>query len=239
MNKKARFFLISTLLLSLVIIQVACNPSPPSSSIGFTPTPAITPTLSPSIIANIDSALHNAIQGSIVYNTPDALQFDQTVDILLSISPSTSTGDLQKLIQQQNQSLKGELVITPLMKAELRSEDAQAFTIQAFHDTPEQVIIAGEPTEWRWSITAKRPGDQVLTLTVYRQVEYNDQMYWRMIQNYQNSIHVTITAQQRLLNFDWKWLAGILLTALLIPAIWRLVDRGKKKKKTVQRRKSK
>jgi hypothetical protein len=64
-------------------------------------------------------------------------------------------------------------------------------------------------------------------------------MYWRMVEIYENNIQVSISARQRFVNFDWKWLVGILLTAMLIPAFWRLIDRGKKKKKTTRRRKSK
>jgi hypothetical protein len=124
------------------------------------------------------------------------------------------------------------------MKAELRAEDMQAFAIQAFHDLPEQVVLTDVPTEWRWSVTAKKAGDQVITLTLYRQIKYNDQLYWRMAGTYQNKVHISISPGQRLLKFDWKWLVGILLTAILIPALWRLIDRSRKKKKTAHRHKA-
>jgi hypothetical protein len=239
MNKKAFFGLISFLLLGLVIIQAACNQSLSSSGAGPTPTPVFTPTLAPAIIAGIDTALQNAVKGHVVYAVPAAMQYEQTAEVQLTLSPIITGEDLKKQIFRQSLALTGDLEITPLMKAELMSADMQAFTIQPFHDSAEQVIIAGEPTQWRWSVTARKPGDQVLTLTLYRQIQYNGQMYWRMVETYENNIQVSISARQRFVNFDWKWLAGILLTAMFIPAFWRLIDREKKKKKTARRCKSK
>jgi hypothetical protein len=158
------------------------------------------------------------------------MQLDQTVDIQLLLSPSASPDDLKKQIVEAGQVTEAELQITPLMKAELISDDPQAFGIQAFQDNPEQVVVTDAPTQWRWSITAKKSGDQVLALTLYRQVQYNGQVYWRMLDTYKNIIHITVSAKQQLLQFDWKWLVGILLTAILIPALWRFVDQRNKKK---------
>jgi hypothetical protein len=66
-------------------------------------------------------------------------------------------------------------------------------------------------------------------LTLFRQVQYNGQAYWRMLETYKNKIHISVSMEQRLRGFDWYWLAGILLTTLLIPAIWRFIDRRNKK----------
>ena len=211
--------IIPALVVSLVFILSACGsavipPSTPASA-GLT---------------SIDNILQSAVTGHIAYNAPAAMQLDQTVDIQLLLSPSTSPDDLKKQIVEAGQVTEAELQITPLMKAELISDDPQAFGIQAFQDNPEQVVVTDAPTQWRWSITAKKSGDQVLALTLYRQVQYNGQVYWRMLDTYKNIIHITVSAKQQLLQFDWKWLVGILLTAILIPALWRFVDQRNKKK---------
>ena len=70
----------------------------------------------------------------------------------------------------------------------------------------------------------------MLELTLYRQIQYDGQAYWRMVETYKNTIHITVSAKQQLLQFDWKWLVGILLTAILVPALWRFIDLRKKKK---------
>lgn len=220
MVKKANLVWIILIIVGLVFILSACHgivatPSNPASA-GFT---------------SIDNILQNSVTGHIAYNAPTALQLDQTVDIQLLLSPSASADDLKKQIVEAGQVTAAELQITPLMKAELISDDPQAFGIHAFQDKQEQVILSDSPTQWRWSITADKPGDQVLVLTLFRQIQYNGQTYWRMVETYKNTIHVTVSPKQQLLQFDWKWLAGILLTAILIPAFWRLIDRGKKRKK--------
>jgi hypothetical protein len=47
--------------------------------------------------------------------------------------------------------------------------------------------------------------------------------------SYENTVAVNVTLAQRLAHFDWKWLVGILLTGMLIPAIWRFIDRRQKR----------
>ncbi len=42
---------------------------------------------------------------------------------------------------------EAELQVTPLMKAELVSNDPQAFSILAFQDAPEQVVVTEAPTQ--------------------------------------------------------------------------------------------
>ena len=66
---------------------------------------------------------------------------------------------------------------------------------------------------------------------MYRQVQYDCQSYWRMVETYKNAIHITISTKQFFLQFDWEWrVNGILLTAILIPALWRYIARRQKKK---------
>jgi hypothetical protein len=218
MVKKANLVLFTLTLFGMGFILVACGSAIPTS-------------LAPasSGLDSIDNFLQNAVMGHIAYNAPTTMQLDQTVDIQLLLSPSASPEDLKKQIVEAGQVTAAELQVTPLMKAELISDDPQSFTIQAFHDNAEQVVLTDAPTEWRWSITAKKSGDQVLTLTLFRQIQYDGQTYWRMLETYKNKIHISVSLEQQLRKFDWYWLAGILLTTLLIPAIWRFIDRRNKK----------
>jgi len=226
LNKKVLLVLINLLISILLIFQAACN--------GITPAPTFPP-IAPPGLSGIGNILQNALKGRIAYNAPAAMQLDQTLDIQLLLSPSLGEEELKQKIVEMGQIMEAEIQITPLMKADLKSDDPQAFAIQAFHDSPEQVVLTDAPTEWRWSLTAKKSGDRFVTLTLYRQVDYNGQFYWTMVETYKNSIHITVSPKQRWENFDWKWLAGILLTAILIPAMWRLIDRSNKKKKAARK----
>ena len=65
-------------------------------------------------------------------------------------------------------------------------------------------------------------------MVVYRLLQYQGQDYWREVETYKTNINVNVTVAQRIQSIDWKWLAGILITALLIPAFWRWIDNRKK-----------
>ncbi len=224
MNKKVFHVTLFSVLSTLLLVESACGPMP------LAPTHPAVPMTPVAGITDIGTLLKKALTGRIAYNAPAEMQLEQSQDIQLLLSPIASEAELKQKIEEIGQIVAAEIEITPLMKAELKSDDPQAFTIQAFHDAPEQVVLSNGPTEWRWSLTAKKSGDQTVTLSLYRQVDYNGKPYWSMIETYKNSIHITVTPGQWFQNFDWKWLIGILLTAILIPAMWRIIDRNSKKK---------
>ncbi len=219
------------LVLSIAAVQIACGGG------ALAPTYAPVETAGP--LDSVDSVLQEAASGHIVYNTPETMQLDESVDIQLLLSPSKSTDELKKLIIEAGQVQEGDLIVTPLMKAELRSEDPQAFLIQGYHDSPEQVILKDEPTEWRWAVAAKKSGNQVLTLTLYRQVKFKNETYWRLVEAYQSQIHITVSVAQRLKNFDWQWLLGVIIPAVFVPLAAWLIKRVWDKRKKLQAAKEK
>ena len=221
MANKAHMYLIWLALFSLGLMLAGCG----------TTTLVPSTQVAPSALGSIDNVLQNAVTGHIAYNSPSSMNLDDTVDIQLLLSPSASPEELKKKIVEAGQVKAAELQVTPLMKAELIPENAQAFSIQPFQDNPVQVVLTDQPTQWRWAITAKKSGYQVVTLTLSRQVQYQGTSYWSMVETYKNKINITVGPFQLLQNFDWKWLVGILLTALLIPAIWRYIDQRNKKKR--------
>ena len=95
---------------------------------------------------------------------------------------------------------------------------------------PSNLSAARRRPRWAWLVTAHKSGMQKLTLVLYRLVQYQGQDYWREIESYQADIEVNVTIAQRLGSVDWKWIVGILITAMLIPAFWRWMDYRKKKK---------
>ena len=155
---------------------------------------------------------------------------DETVTVELLLNPSLSLEQLGEQITEGGEVVTSTIEVTPRMKAELKAQDRDAFDIQPLHDNPEQLVSATQTTQWHWWVTAKKGGLQHLTLVVYRLIKFEGQDYWREVETYRATINVKVTIGQRLLQLDWKWILGILLSAILIPTFWRWVDKRNKKK---------
>jgi hypothetical protein len=182
-------------------------------------------------LSQIDQALSNTMEASIAYNAPPTMDLEDTVTIELLLNPSESQERLGEQITVTGVPVTAMVEITPRMKAELLTQDKDALTIQPIHASSEQIISGKETTKWSWYVTAKKGGVQELTIVIYRLVKYDDQEYWREVEAYRANIDVRITFAQRIHAFDWKWLAGIVITLIGIPALWRYLDNRKKKGK--------
>jgi len=224
----------------LLVAQLACGggATPPPITTG-SEAPASTQ-LAPTAVtlegalAQVDRQLEQTMSAAITYNVPSSMNVYETKTIQLLISPSLSANELKGQLNEPGNVITATVSVTPRLRAELRGADPDAFLIQPLHDNPEQLLSNVEPTEWRWTIKAQKAGEQELTLTLYRLVEYSNKEYWRQV-TYENSVTVSVTLAQRLANFDWKWLAGILLTGLLIPALWKVIDKRQKSRPKAQK----
>lgn len=207
--------------------------------------PEETPSLQPETqslqqqLQAIDQSLSQSMQSSIAYNAPSTMKLDETVTIELLINPSKSPAQLESQITESGSVVTAMIEITPLMRAELIAQDKEAFLIQPIHSDSEQLIGSTETTRWAWQITAKKSGDQKLTLVIYRLVKFEGKDYWREVQSYKADIVVKVSFGQRLGMIDWKWIVGIIITAILVPAFWRWIDSRKKQNDTVDSSKGK
>jgi hypothetical protein len=226
-----------------------------ATSVPLTPTPAIAapstgtaapaPTApapgTPSVadqLAQIDSILQQSINANIAYNKPQSMLLDETTTVELLLNPSLSPQALSTQVTASGQVASASVQITPRMKATLLSDDPQAFSIQPVQNDPEQLVSGTETTRWAWEVTARKSGTQRLTLILYRLVQFQGQDYWREVKSYQDDIEVKVTFTKRIGSLDWGWIAGILLTALLIPAFWRWMDQRRKKAASNPKKKS-
>ncbi|HVN53662.1 MAG TPA: hypothetical protein VMT46_04975 [Anaerolineaceae bacterium] len=182
-------------------------------------------------LKEIDQLLET-IQGNLAFNAPSAMNLEDTTTIHLLISPTLTKEELAKEINAaENQAVITSAVnITPRMKAELKSADPEAFNIQPLHDSPEQLLSTGEPTEWKWLVQAKKEGKQDMTLSVYRLVEFEGKEYWRE-KSYEKNIEVKVTLIGLIRRFDWKWLVGLAVTGIAVPLFIRWLDQRKKPQK--------
>jgi hypothetical protein len=96
----------------------------------------------------------------------------------------------------------------------------------------EQLISETETTRWSWFVTARKSGQQNLTMVIYRLAKYDGQDYWREVQAYKADINVKVTLGSQLKSLDLKWVTATLITAIIIPAFWRWVDHRKKRRIT-------
>ena len=179
-------------------------------------------------MARIDSVLKQTLIASIAYNKPESMNLDQTVTIELLLNPSVPPEALSTQVTETGQVASTSIKITPRMKALLVANDPTAFVIQSIHDNPEQLVSSTDTTRWAWLVTAKEAGTERLTLIIYRLVKYEGQDYWREVKTYRTNIDVKVTFGQQLRSLDWKWIVGVAVTALLIPAFWRWYDQRKK-----------
>jgi hypothetical protein len=199
------------------------GPCPPTSTTGESADPSIEAQL-----YQIDKELSKSLEASIAYNAPTAMNLEDTVTIELLLNPSESLNDLGEQITEAGVLVTATIEITPRMKAELLTKDQDAFNIQPIHASAEQIISGTETTKWSWYVTAEKAGVQELTIVIYRLVKYENQEYWREVEAYKANIDVKVSLVQRITSLDWKWLVGILITTLLIPAFWRWYDRKRK-----------
>jgi LysM repeat protein len=192
----------------------------------------------------VDKQFQSSMKSNIAYNKPESMRIGDTTVIELLLNPSSSEPDLAKQIAEHGEfvtstaepaqffSQYGEEVtietssieITDRMKATLISLDPEAFVVQELHDSPDQVISAVDTTKWRWSITAKVEGTKSLNLIMYRLIKYQDKEYWREVETYKADIVVEVAPVDPTKSVDWKWLIGIILTMIVIPAFWRWFD---------------
>lgn len=181
----------------------------------------------------IDAVLDQSTKGSIAYNAPTDMSLNETVTIELLLNPTLSEPALVEQVQEQGEVFSSQIEITPRMKAEILSSDKDAFVIQQIHDKPVQIVSGTNTTSWSWYVTAKKGGTQNLTIVLYRYVKFEGEEYWREVETYRSDIAVKVTLLDKLLALNWYWIAGIFVTAVLIPAFWRWMDlRGKKRKRT-------
>ena len=155
------------------------------------------------------------------------LQRPTTIELLMN--PAISPEVLGTQVASPGQILTASIDITPLMKAVLIPADPAAFIVRAEHDDAIQAVSGTATTRWSWSVTPQKSGSQQLTLVIYRLLRYQGRDYWRNVETYRANIDVHVTLAQRLAALDWKWILGPIITLIGIPALWRWVDKQRKK----------
>ncbi len=227
---KHRTVLLTILLLTALLSGCLNQPAPTPAPVFPTaegPAAGGGSGLDPAMLDEIDEQLSQAMLANIAFNdAPSEMTVDQTVFLTLLLSPSLSGEELAQQIEQNTGGLitVDSILVTPFMRADLQSDNPDAFKIVSIPNAPEQLVSNIEPTRWGWGVTALKPGVYTLRLTLSRLVLFQGEETWRPVKAYAKEMRVRITLQQRLARFDWQWLIGLILTTV-IPIYWRWKDR--------------
>jgi uncharacterized repeat protein (TIGR01451 family) len=220
-----------------------------SPAVGTTPSPVSSGPSQPAqdVFAAEEAALQNLPKASYEFVVPVTLKLNETFQVEFHMSRSlsgpelstaivtanalaTSTAEAGTLVAPGGPVVRlggGQVEVTPLMLAELSSENAGAFEIRSLHKNAIQVVDATTTATWLWLITARKEGKQKLIFVISQQAKTNDEAHWHPLETERREVQVNVTLGQRLGSIDWKWILGLLATALLIPAFWRYMDRRK------------
>jgi hypothetical protein len=227
---KRNFFLIVILTVSLAAFGLTgCDtglPSPlPTQN---RPATGGSDGLDAAMLNEVDQQIAAAQSANIAFNdAPEEMNLEDTAIITLVLSPTLTEDELKQLITAPGVITTDSIMVTPFMRADLLSTEPGAFTIVGLPQTPEQVVTTLEPTQWVWSITPLEEGKHTLHLTISRLVVFQGEQTWRPVKTYTKTMQVNVTFQQRLARIDWKWIVGLMFTAIL-PIIWRYQDKKKK-----------
>lgn len=222
-----------------------------------------TPNPTQTLQAAEEEAKKQLDNANIAYNKPETMKKGDTVEVELLLDKLlsqgalatqvterggfvTSTAEPGKLVGPSGEEVTvntANVVITDSMKALLFSTD-KAFDIQKMSDEV-QVVSPDTKTIWRWAVTANEEGPHKLELVLYRNIQdQQNNDHWTEVETYSDVITVEVTPMDKIKSLDWKWIAGIVITALLIPAFWRFIDSRKgnvsdTKKKTISGKRKK
>jgi hypothetical protein len=224
-----RYLLIAVILCLAGLAVTGCNANTPE----VVPTASLPAAgggdgLDVAMLGEVDKQLAEAQSANIAFNdAPEAMNLEQTAILTLLLSPTLTEDELKQQITADGVITTDSILVTPFMRADLLSDEPGAFNIVGLPQTPEQLVSTLEPTQWVWGITPLKEGKHTLRLTISRMVVFQGEQTWRPIKTYTKTMDVNVTFQQRLARIDWKWIVGLLFTAVL-PIIWRYQDKRKK-----------
>ena len=207
------FVVIWIIFVYLALTYLGCQPT------GYRPPPETTEGYPPSL-KNVDKVLESLELGSIAFNTPKEIQWNNTAVIELLLSPSFSVDELKDKIQEAGEREGAEIKIANQMGAVLKSS---GFEIIELHDDKIQAISFEEITDWKWQITPIKRGEQTLYLTISAILFVNGERTPRKIESYREKIYIKVTFMQLLSFFikdKWNWLWSVILVPLII-WIWK------------------
>jgi hypothetical protein len=137
---------------------------------------------------------------------------------------ATSTSEAGTLIAPGGQTVEvhgGQIEVSGNVRAELMSENPQAFDIESWNGDGIRSVESPTQVIWQWRITPRQEGRQALILLIYQQVNINASVQWYSLPRERRVVQVDVTMGQRLSQLEWRWIVSTVLAVLVIAALWR------------------
>lgn len=165
--------------------------------------------------------------GNLVFNVPDTMKLNSSQGIHLVLSVDRTVAALRKIIKEDGVLRERSVQVSQIMAADLKGP---GFKVENINPALQVVNFSGE-TEWRWEITAIKPGVQRLYLTLNAIVNIDGQERPYTLMTHQEEINIYVTIRQKISGFvgeNWEWL----WSAVLVPFIGWLWEYKRKKRKS-------
>ena len=152
----------------------------------------------------LKGAIKNYRPGNIVFAVPERMYEGKSEIIEVNI-----TDDLQKNLKKEIEKVRkinetinveeNEIKIYSLMKARLGGLD---FDINPL-DEESQVVMPKQVVKWRWSVTPKKTGEQILLLNLYAKLKVGDSDEFVNLKAFERNIKVDVS-YSRLFQNNWQ-----------------------------------
>jgi hypothetical protein len=145
--------------------------------------PAATP-LSP-----LDEALQQMKTGTLAFNTPHEMALLEPTLIHLVLSPRSDDPSVAALVLGPGPVAVEHARYSSTVEARLTGDGFQIDEVTA----ASQPVSQMEPTEWRWQVTPRTPGQRSLFLNVYAVVTLDGEKHERLIKTFEREFVVEVT----------------------------------------------
>ncbi len=174
-------------------------------SVVTTPPPA-----SQDSVSSVDKALASLDWGTIAFDVPSEMRYQEHRIAELVLSPRASQAELESQLADRTSAQSAKIRVSAEMEAELIGTGIAVRPL----DHASQLISRDKITRWQWELIAEKPGAGVLQLKLYVHIKIAGSEKVHKLESFVRTIHVKITPWQVLADFfgdNWQWLWSVLL----------------------------
>jgi len=213
------------------LLLVACSKSEITSAPAPAPTapnPITTESTRPWPNPHKNSALDQLKNANMVFSVDKKINIEQSGKMRLIIDLTKTQAELKDAIKQQipnGTTVEANIKISKLVIA--KAVGSTGLTILAV--TPdEQAVLDDASTEWVWLVTADKPGEYEVNLTLTAVISVDGSKSQRFLKVFEDTVIIEATTYQTIMGIveeQWHWA----FTTLILPlAIWAWKSRPKK-----------
>ena len=194
----------------------ASNPGPPSNE-------------TENALSTIDRIRESLRSSDSAFNTPPPMKVGETQAVQFLLGPSRTADELKGMIKEKGRVETEKVQFSDYMQATLLNLDSG---LEVKPVTPDkQLISTKQVSEWRWTVTAVKPGAQRLQLRLDAVITQEGSERPLLVNTFNREIMISVSWRHSVAafisnNYQWLW------TAILIPMatlVWSLARMKRKK----------